>query len=92
MTQYEIFTVEADGITKNDSIDSLFGYPNVGTKTDRYRILIKKYDEDLWAGIVNTNLTDACSEMTPAERAVYYDDSDLKNDQYLIDNNWFPPE
>lgn len=88
MVQYEIFTVEADGIAKNSAIDTLFGYPNPATKTDRYRILIKKYDANLWAGIVNTKLTDACSSMTPAERAVYYDDSDLKNDQYLINNGW----
>lgn len=92
MTQYEIFTLEADGITKNGNIDTLFGYPNATTKTDQYRILIKKYDENLWAGVVDTTLTDACSAMTPTDRANYYDDSDLKNDQYLIVNNWFPPE
>ena len=91
MVQYEIFTVESDGTTKNAAIDTLFGYPNAETKTDRYRVLIKKYNANLWAGIVNTNLTDACSQMSPADRAQYYNDSDLKNDQYLIDNGWFAP-
>ena len=92
MIQYEIFTVEADGIDKNDAINTLFGYPNVATKTDKYRDLIKKYNETLWAGVINSALTDICSQMTPTDRANYYDDSDLKNDQYLTDNNWFPTE
>ena len=96
MVQYEIFTIEINGIAKNDAIDSLFEYPNPATETDRYRgtsddPLIKKYDANLWAGIVNTHLTDACASMTPAERAIYYNDSDLKNDQYLIDNGWYAP-
>lgn len=90
MKQWEIFTVEADAITKSDAIDGLFGYPN--SDAEYYRILIKKYDENLWAGIVDTALIDACSAMTPAERAVYYDDSDLKDGQYLNDNNWYAPE
>ncbi len=96
MIQYEIFTLEADGLSKNENIDTLFGYPSAVRKTDRYRgtddePLIKKYDEDLWAAIVDTKLTDACSGMTPSERGNYYGDQDLKNETYLRDNNWYPP-
>ena len=90
MKQWEIFTVEDDANTKSDAINVLFGYPD--SDTECYRVLIKKYDENLWGGIVDTALVDACSAMTPAQRAVYYDDSDLKDGQYLNDNNWYPPE
>ena len=87
--QYEIFTVEADGDTKDTAINTLLGYPDPSIKTDRYRILIKHYTQNLWAGVVNDQLTNACSSMTPAQRAVYYNDSDLKTYQYLVDNSWF---
>lgn len=89
MEKFEIFTVEQDGLTKNSSINTLLGYPDEETKTERYRELIKKYNQSEWAGVVDDDLVNACASMTPSERAVYYDDSDLKTYQWLIDNNWF---
>ena len=87
--KYEIFTVQTDGGSKNTAIDTLLSYPNSSTKTDRYRVLVKHKDQSLWAGVVNDELTNACSEMTAAQRGAYYDDSDLKTPTYLNDNNWF---
>ena len=89
---YEIFRAEEEGLTKNAAIDTLFGYPNLKTKTERYRILIKHPDENLWAGIIDDDLINACSKMTTEQQVVYYDNSDLKDHQYLQDNDWFSEE
>ena len=89
--QYEIFSTETAGNTKTSAINTLFGYPNSVTKTDNYRKLIKKYNVSSWAGPVDQRLIDACAEMTPGARLLYYDYSDLKSEQYLIDNNWYAP-
>ena len=77
-----------DGFDKSNAINTLLGYTD--PNTEYYRILIKKFDENLWAGIVDTVLIHACAAMTPTQRAVYYDDSDLKDGQYLNDNNSRP--
>ena len=91
MNQYEIFTTESDLNNKSTAIDVLLGYPNVTTETERYRIGFKHHTENLWVGVVDKMLVNACSSMTPTDRLIYYDDSDLKDSQYLIDNGWFPP-
>jgi len=84
----EIFVLEADGLAKNTSINTLLGYPNLETKTMRYRNLIKHKDQALWAGAINDELINACEGMGASEKANYYNDSDLKDYQYLLDNNW----
>jgi len=91
MNQYEIFTTEGALNTKSTAIDILLGYPNAATKTDRYRDVLKHDILSSWAGVVDQNLVDACASMTPTDRLQYYDDTDLKDRQYLIDNGWFPP-
>ena len=88
---FEIFTTESALNTKSTAIDTLFGYPNAETKTTMYRCGIEKYEGTDWAGCVDDVLVAACSEMTAEQRAVYYDDSDLKSYQWLVDNDWFEP-
>ncbi len=88
---YEIFTAEADGDTKNGVIDTTFGLPNTSIKTTFFRKLFKHKDQDLWAGLVDDEVTNACSSMTPEDRALNYDDSDLKTYQNLVDDGWFEP-
>lgn len=89
MLKYEIFTDLIVLNTKTAWIDLLYGYPNVETKTTTYRNAIKHKDEDLWAGAVDEKLINACSGMSAEDRLQYYDDSDLKDNQYFLDNNWF---
>ncbi len=91
-TGYEIFTVEDNWKDKSDAIDGLFGYPDASKGTICYREKIKSYSEEKWAGAVDQTLVDACASMTPTERAVFYDDSDLKDAAYLDANGWFPPD
>jgi hypothetical protein len=89
MDQFEIFTVEAEGDIKSAAIDELLGYPNVNTQTDTYRCLLKHVSQDLWAGVVDDVLVEACGSMSDVERAQYYNDSDLKDSDYLEQNNWY---
>lgn len=92
---YEIFAIKSEGETKNDAIDNLLGYPKPKYLTYDYRKddegYFKHYTEELWAGIVEDELTDACDGMTHEQKLPYYNDSDLKDGQYLIDNGWYPP-
>ena len=88
MIQYEIFTDLAALDIKTTKINLLFDYPNLDTKTTTYRAPIKHKNQDLWAAAVCQKLTIACFGMTSEERALYYDDSDLKDYQFLIDNGW----
>ena len=89
---YEIFmTIEAAD-AKNVAIDTaLYSYPNTQKAADAYRNLIKKYDENLWAGMVGDDLQGACSTMPPSEKIAYFDEPNLVPFQHLIDNNWFAP-
>lgn len=89
--QYEIFGTEEAGNTKTSAIDTLLGYPNSPTKTDNYRGLIKKYNVSSWVGDVDQRLINACASMTPSDRLLHYQDSDLKDYQWMVDNGWFPP-
>ena len=88
---YEIFLTESAMDTKTASINTLLNYPDPLCKTETYRKGLLKYQGSDWAAAVDDKLVAACASMTPAERAVYYDDSDLKAYQWLVDNNWFPP-
>lgn len=90
MVQYEIFTIKNNGDTKSAAIDDLMGYPTPNGKTERYRDLIKHNTQDLWAGIITDKLVHICSSMTSEQRAFMYDELDLKDTEYLKDNNWFP--
>jgi hypothetical protein len=87
--KFEISLIQSDLINKCANIDVLFGYPNLETKTECYREIIKKYDSEEWAGVVGSDLENACSEMSESERLEYYDPSDLKSRQWLVDNGWF---
>jgi len=89
--KFEIFSTEVDLNTKSSAIDVLLGYPNTPNKTTMYRCGLEKYQSTDWVGCVDDNLVDACASMTPAQRLQYYDDSDLKTPQWLVDNNWYPP-
>lgn len=88
---FEIFTTESPLTTKSTAIDTLYGYPNDVTKTEEYRIGEEKYQGTDWCGCVDDILQSTCEPMTPEQRAVYYDDSDLKSMEWLNDNNWFDP-
>jgi len=90
--KFEIFEIESELITKSTAIDMLFVYPNAETKTERYREAIKKYDADEWAATVGSDLEEACSDMSESQRLEYYDPSDLKSRQWLVDNEWFSPD
>ncbi len=89
-TGYQIFSLETDFDTKSTAIDGLFGFPTASGDTICYREKIKSDSEELWAGVVKQDLVDACASMTPSERLVFYDDSDLKDAAYLDANGWFP--
>lgn len=90
MKNYEISQSESNLITKNKLINTLLGYPNTKTKTERYRKIIKHKDQDLWAGVVEESLVRACESMTPEERFLYYNEAKFQTYQYLKDNDWFP--
>ena len=91
MNQYEIFNSESDLNTKSVAIDVLLGYPNLETKTLKYRNTFKHKNQTLWAGVVDQTLVDVCQSMTSEECVTYYDNTDLKDHKYLKDNGWFPP-
>ena len=90
--QFEIFSTQSALTTKNTAINTLLGYPNEETDTERYRDNGKweHPTSGLWAGIVGDALVGACSKMTHEERLPYYDDSDLKSYEWMKDNGWFP--
>ncbi len=88
---FEIFTTQSALDTKTSAINTLLNYPDVPSKTDTYREGFQKYQGTDWAGVVDDKLVTACASMTPSERAQYYDDSDLKTYQWLVDNNWYDP-
>ncbi len=88
---FEIFSTEIEMKTKDSSINTLLGYPKNKDKMDVYRVGFQKYQGTDWAACVDDELINACSGMTPEQRAQYYDDSDLKSYQWLIDNNWYAP-
>lgn len=93
MTVYfEIFDNLESINTHDSSINNLFGYPNAETKTVTYRKPYKHPVEDLWRGTIKDDLVEACGNMTPEERANYYDPSELVTYQYLLDNGWFIDE
>lgn len=87
---FEIFTDYSLLEQKNANINKLLGYPNFVTDTYEYRKSRKKYNANVWAAIVGEELVNACKNMTPAERSNYYDEENLKDFEYLIDNGWFP--
>ena len=90
MVEYEIFTTIEAANAKNTAIDTvLYNYPNTQKATTAYRDLIKKYDENLWAGMVGDDLKNACSTMPPAEKIDYFDEPNLVPFQELIDGGWF---
>ena len=96
MKLFEIFETEEALQAKNILIDKLFGYPKgKGTEhyTERYRDYdrLEKYEGTLWAAIVDSDLIDACKNMAEELRIQYYDDSDLKTNEWLIENGWYPP-
>ena len=88
---FEIFVDQTSLDIKTSLIDGLLSYPDVPVKTDLYRVGMQKYEGTEWSGTVDQNLVDACAGMTPEQRAIYYDDSDLKSYQWLVDNDWFAP-
>ena len=90
--EYDIFDSTAAIKLKDDAIDLLFGYPDEPKKTKRYRRDLKHPTKDLWAGIVGNDLISACINMMPEQRANYYDKANLKTEQYLKDNGWFPED
>lgn len=88
---YEIFQNKAALLSKNNAINNLLGYPNLETKTENYR-RDDRYEHPTsgeWAGAVTDELISA---MTPQEKLSYYDDSDLKTWEWLIENGWFSEE
>lgn len=89
---YEIFTSLAVFDAKTAKINELYGYPNTETKTETYRQAIKHKDQDLWAGGISLSLQSLCSYMLIEEKALYYNDSDLKDYRELVDSNWFEEE
>jgi len=89
---YQIFSTEAEFDTKEMAICALLSIPNISTKTTGYREKIKHYSQELWCGTVEDTLVQACANMTPSERLVYYDPENLVSIQYLTDNGWFPPD
>lgn len=89
--EFEIFLTQELMDTKTVAIDGLLKYPNVAVKTTAYRAGMKKYQGTDWAATIDHKLVEECEGMTPEERLVYYDDSDLKSYQWLVDNNWFEP-
>ncbi len=89
MVEYEIFETLQAAEAKNDTINAKYGVPNDLRKTDAYRDLIKKYDEDKWAGMVCNKLKTLCSEMPEAEKLGYFNEPELVPFEYLEDNNWF---
>lgn len=88
---YEIFETEKEGDTKTDNINTLLGYPRTKTDTDTYRVLLKKYEADEWAGVVTNELVNACEGMSYDKKLQYYDEKNLKSIQWLIDDKWFKP-
>jgi hypothetical protein len=89
MNKYEIFTSLEDIEIKDNAINQLLGYPNPETHTTQYRLPFKHDTEDLWAGVVDDELVNACSTMTEEERGQYYDADNLVDRAYLEANHWF---
>lgn len=93
---FQIFSNATEMDKTNKSINELLGYLN--PEKNRYRPdsnmegITKHYEKDLWAAVVSDELTEACTKMAPAEKLKYYDDSDLKTYQWLVENNWYKPE
>ena len=89
---YQIFNLQAEWDTHEDSINTLLGVPALGCTG--YRVKIKSFSESKWAGTVTQILVDACASMTPAERLVYYDDAALQTPEYMNDpaNGWVPSD
>jgi len=91
-TYYEIFIMQEDMIEKNNAINTLLGYPKNGTENYRPNNRFEHPITHKFAGGINSELTNACSKMTSEEKATYYDDSDLKSWEWLIENGWFTGE
>ena len=89
MVEYEIFDTIEEAEAKNATIDAKYELPK--NATIAYRDLIKKYDENKWAGMVGDDLKQLCANMPPEERDGYYNDSILVPFQDLIDGLWFAP-
>jgi hypothetical protein len=86
--KYEIFGTEQEGIEKTNKINTLLGYPK--GLTLRYRKVFSGEEITLYAGAIDQLLIDACLNMTPDERILYYNDTDLKTYQYMEDNGFDP--
>jgi hypothetical protein len=87
--RYEIFNGGYEvGLEKTARINALLGYPK--GKTLRYRNIFPDDLGVVWAGGVDKILVDACANMTPEERILYYDDSDLKTYQFMEDAGFDP--
>ena len=89
---FQIFADTALIDTCTTSINTLMGYPN-GATTYRLNVFPLDPEDTRVAGAVDSILVAACVNMTPEERALYYDDTPgvLLTKEEMIAAGWDIP-
>jgi hypothetical protein len=85
---YQIFPDLSAITIINDNIDALLGYPN-GAVRYRNNIVHPGVSDTRVAGVVESELIDACASMTALERLNYYDEDSLVLIDILEEEGFF---